>query len=825
MDRDPTRADSRPDKPHSPTHQHRTDPVLKSEIDEGYAELFMQAVQVFPIGIMITRARDDLIIHINDQCVEILGYGRDEIRGHFLHDIGMWVEPELYERLSSSLPETPLIRDAHLRLRRKDGTIRDARISLAALHEGGVSYVLLTLQDITEHARDEAVLRASEDRYRDLVENSQDLICTHDLHGHLISINARAAQALGYMPDELIGQNIKDLLGQEMGGLFDEYIQTSQRDGTAHGLVLLQSRAGKRLIWEYQNTLRKDDVAQPIVRGMARDVTERVEAQRALHSSEQRFHLLFEESPDAVMLIDPYHSGKNWPIVDCNAAGCRMSGYSREEILGQGIAQLRATLTTLQQDTQYLSELRKQGILKFETQNRRKDGTVYDVEGSVSFVTVEGRELLLEIDRDITQRKATEEGLLYLVEASALLVESLDYQATLRQVAQLTVPEFADWCAIDLIMEDGRYRRVALAHVDPTQVGFAWQLEERYGFDPNLAGGAAQVLRTGKVEFYPEIVPEMLRLISHDDEHWKMLLQLGLRSGLIVPLIAHGRMLGAISFGMTDSNRHFHAGDIQVALDLANRAALAVDNARLYHEAQTAIHARDEFLSVAAHELRTPMTALFGYTQLLRDRLRLGTVALDRDQQMIGIMVEQGIRLMRLLDTLLDLSRLDTGHFTLNIQSLELGALVQQVVTELQLITDQHQIRLELPMGEEPIRIDGDEQRLEQVFTNLLHNAIKYSPAGGLISVRVELSAMGVAVSIADCGIGIPAADIPHLFERYFRARSSEISSVGGLGIGLYVVNEIVIRHGGSVTVQSEQWQGSTFTIHLPRTFPEGENI
>jgi signal transduction histidine kinase len=301
-----------------------------------------------------------------------------------------------------------------------------------------------------------------------------------------------------------------------------------------------------------------------------------------------------------------------------------------------------------------------------------------------------------------------------------------------------------------------------------------------------------------------------------------MLLRLGLRSGLIVPLIAHGRILGAISVGMTESNRQFRAGDIQVALDLANRAALAVDNARLYQEAQTAIHVRDEFLSIAAHELRTPMTALFGYTQLLRDRLSLGTATSDRDRQMVGIMVEQGTRLMRLLDTLLDLSRLDTGHFSLNTHVLDLGVLVSQAVAEFRLMTDQHQIELELPATPEPILIDGDEQRLEQVFTNLFQNAIKYSPAGGSIFVRMGLLAAEVEVTITDQGIGIPAADIPHLFERYFRARTSELSSVGGLGIGLYVVHEIVARHGGSVTVQSEQWQGSTFTIRLPRYSADG---
>ncbi len=286
---------------------------------------------------------------------------------------------------------------------------------------------------------------------------------------------------------------------------------------------------------------------------------------------------------------------------------------------------------------------------------------------------------------------------------------------------------------------------------------------------------------------------------------------------LLVPLVAHGCSLGTITLGMADSGRKFGANDLHVASDLANRAALAIANARLYQEAQAAIEARDQFLSIAAHELRTPVGTLFGYAQLLRDRLENAPNVPDMDRRIAHILFEQGARLTEQLNTLLDLSRIETGHFVLERHPFDLGALLRRIVTELQPTLADHEVLMEAG-STASVMVDGDERHLEQVFLNLLQNAIKYSPAGGTITIRLSVVPGEVEVAVADPGIGISADEIPHLFERYYRSQHPGVGVIGGLGIGLYVVHEIVSRHGGTVEVDSEPGAGSTFTVRLPRS-------
>jgi PAS domain S-box-containing protein len=662
------------------------------------AQLAAHVFQKGPVAIGITRLRDDRFVKINDQFLQFTGYSADEVMGHTSRELRLWVDLQERWRLGQTLLAEGQVRDAAIRFRIKDGTIRSGRVSLNVIELDGERYMLT----------------------------------------------------------------------------------------------------------------------------MAEDISQRIIAEEALRASEQRFRLLFEQSPDAILLLDPFAADGQWPIVDCNAAACRMTGFTMNELVGRSIDQVRAVPTTAQQDSDYLAELRHNWTLTFELQNRRKDGTTYDVECSVSLVVSAGRELVLEIERDITERKAVEESLHYLVDATTQLVTSIDYQTTLTQVAQLTVPRLADWCAVDLIMPDGSYRRMAVAHTDPDKVALAWELEQHFGFDPDLPEGAAKVLRTGQPEFYPEITSEMLRLISHNDEHHRLLQQVGLKSGMIVPLIAHGRTLGAISLGMAESGRRFRVVDVQFAHDLANRAAMAVDNARLYQEAQQAIRTRDEFLSIAAHELRTPLTVLYGYTQLLQDHLRREQPKLERMRSMAQVTVDQSLRLTHLLNSLLDLSRIDTGHFALDCAPLDIVVLLERVATELRLITDEHEIILEMPAAGSQM-VYGDEQRLHQVFQNLIGNAIKYSPPGPPVNVSLRAEPDVVEVSISDQGIGIAPDDLPHLFDRYYRAPNTRPLTTGGLGIGLYLVHTIVSGHGGTIDVRSEPWHGSTFTVRLPRLAESAE--
>jgi signal transduction histidine kinase len=230
--------------------------------------------------------------------------------------------------------------------------------------------------------------------------------------------------------------------------------------------------------------------------------------------------------------------------------------------------------------------------------------------------------------------------------------------------------------------------------------------------------------------------------------------------------------------------------------------------------AEAAVHIRDTFLSTASHELKTPLTVLLGNVQLLQRRQRQAASLAEQDQRLLRIIGEQAVRLNRLIAALLDISRLQTGQLTIMRAPLDIGALVRQVVDEVRPTLVQHTLACNLP--DTPLMIEGDELRLEQVLQNLLSNAVKYSPGGGPITVRVERQGERVCVAIADQGIGIPQANLPKLFERFYRADNVDPQKISGMGIGLYVVRAIVELHGGEVDVVSPEAGGSIFTVYLP---------
>ncbi len=257
------------------------------------------------------------------------------------------------------------------------------------------------------------------------------------------------------------------------------------------------------------------------------------------------------------------------------------------------------------------------------------------------------------------------------------------------------------------------------------------------------------------------------------------------------------------------------AGQAKLARAAAAQAqtlAGALDSTR--RELQTALRARDQFLAVAAHELKTPLTVLLGYSEVLLRRSGQETRLTPRERRALTVIAERAHKLHQLIEDLLDVTRIRTGALVLDMRVVDLNSLLTRLLAELQPALDRH--HLELHCADLPLPLQGDERRLEQVFQNLLDNAVKYSPAGGVIRVEAAREETGLVVAIADQGIGIPAAAQALVFERFFRAANAERENISGIGVGLFVVQEIIARHGGSVAVRSAEGRGSTFTVRLP---------
>ncbi len=548
--------------------------------------------------------------------------------------------------------------------------------------------------------------------------------------------------------------------------------------------------------------------------GFVRDITARKRAEEAIRFQAQ----LLDTVEQAVIATDA-----DGIIIYWNRFAETLYGWSAPEALGRYVVDVTAAPTSQAEAEQILARLRAGQSWSGEFIVQRRDGTtfptlvtdapVYDDAGNV--IAIVG------VSLDITERKQAEETAHFLAAASAVLASSLDDATILENLARLAVPRVADWCVVDMVAAGGTFRRSAVAHVDPAKVELLDALERRYPTDPNAPHGYPLVIRTGQPELIPEISGALLAAVATDAAHLEMLRALGLRSNLCVPLTARGRTIGALTLATAESRRIYGPADLALAEDLAHRAALAIDNARLYQEAQTAIRLRDEFLSVAAHELKTPVTGLLGYAQLLERRAAREPATNERVRHAVRVIGAQAERLSRLVESLLDVSRLETGSFVLDRQPVDLCALVREVGQETQPALHRHTLECICDAG--PVAVEADRLRLEQVIQNLLQNAIKYSPEGGPIMLRVERHADHAALIVSDQGVGIPQEARPHLFERFYRASNIAGSNISGIGIGLYLANEIVTRHGGTIEVTSTEGAGSTFTVRLPLApFPTG---
>src|SRR5881396_2412181 len=401
----------------------------------------------------------------------------------------------------------------------------------------------------------------------------------------------------------------------------------------------------------------------------------------------------------------------------------------------------------------------------------------------------------------------------FLANVSALLATTLDYEATLRNLARLAVPELGDWCVIDMLGEQGQMRRVAVAHVVPAKEPLAWELERRHAMHPDDAYSPAQVARTGRAELVPEVTEALLAKAARDPDHLDLFRQLGLASHICVPLVARGRTLGTLSVATSGAGRRYTREDLAFTEEVAARAALAVDNARLYREAQETSRLKDEFLATLSHELRTPLTSVLAWMWMLR-RGRLDGSAVERARDTM----EKSIRsLLHIIDDLLDVSRAIRGQLRLEVRPIGLVPVIQGAVEAVRPAASARDIRLRTTIDSDTGLVQGDPSRLQQVVWNLLTNAIKFTPAGGRVHVRLERAESTALVTVSDGGPGISPEFLPHAFERFRQADASPTRAQGGLGLGLDIVRHLIELHGGTVKVESPgEMGGATFTVTLP---------
>jgi signal transduction histidine kinase/ActR/RegA family two-component response regulator len=416
--------------------------------------------------------------------------------------------------------------------------------------------------------------------------------------------------------------------------------------------------------------------------------------------------------------------------------------------------------------------------------------------------------------REVSERRRGEERERLLLQASTVLGSTLDHQAILRQLVRLALPRYADWCLLEVVEDDGSVGAVAGAHVHPDREGLVIELAGRAGA---LGDSVAGVLRTGE-SFLLSMVPRgFTGSVARSARQLELLTALGPESLIAAPLKARGKVMGFIAFVFAGSGRRYQPADLPLVEGVARRAALAIDNARLYRDSQQANRLKDEFLATLSHELRTPLNAVLGWTQLLLTRQLRGD-EIGRALQTIRRNAEAQARL---IGDILDVSRIITGKLRLNIGPTDLRAVIDAAVEGVRPAAEAKGLALTVDSAGSPRAMLADPDRLQQVIWNLLSNAVKFTPPGGHVTLEVDAEGGTTHVRVSDTGAGIPPRFLGSLFERFRQADGSTTRAYGGLGLGLAIVRHLVELHGGSVRGESEgEGRGATFTVTLPVTQP-----
>jgi PAS domain S-box-containing protein len=530
-----------------------------------------------------------------------------------------------------------------------------------------------------------------------------------------------------------------------------------------------------------------------------------------LQSERDFISLVLDTAESIVVVLDAEHR-----IVRASRAFERILGYAQHEVAGRNLSSF------------FVSAGPWHELPEAENYWQAKDGTMRLIAWSKTALNPDHTILT---GNDLTERKRTEQQreqfiraeaarseaealgrrAAFLAEASTMLSATLDYEKTLINISRLAIPAFADWCFLCLAFRGAEIGSALIAHVDPQKEHLAQQVE----IQPNdLSSETLPVLRvfqTGTPELFADISDEEVRQTVRDPKKFEALKLLGLRSAVVVPISGRHAVLGVIGFASPKPSR-YTSTDLIFAQDLARRISLALENARLYREAQEANRAKDEFLATLSHELRTPLNAILGWIQILRAK-RLDEVTTARAFEAI----ERNAKAQaELIEDMLDVSRIITGRLRLQLQPVQLSEAVEAALDSVRPTAEAKGVRIEQEIHQGRL-ISGDHQRLQQIVWNLLSNAVKFTPAAGLVRVTLEYTESEARLTVTDTGRGISPQFLPYVFDRFRQAETMASRTTAGLGLGLSISRHLVELHGGAIEGRSEgEGRGAVFTVTFP---------
>jgi PAS domain S-box-containing protein len=654
--------------------------------------------------------------------------------------------------------------------------------------------------------RDRLLARANE-----LFDQASDSILISDLDGRFTQVNTAACRMLGYAREELIGKRIADIIPPE-----DVPQLTASRE------YLLSS--GKARVVECTH-LKKDGTPIPVEvsakilpdgrwQAFVRDISERKRIEQELRHANASLDAIIENIPLMLFMKEC----ESLRFVRFNRAGEELLGWPRERMIGKNdydfwpqaqadffVEKDRATLNSGQivDIPEEPIETRHQGVRYLHT----KKVPILDAAGHPLY--------LLGISEDITEQRWNEKEQQFLAQASVALSASLDYEQTLATVAQLAVHQIADWCSEDVMDEDGRLNRVKVASANPDQAALCAALEQMPPARdlPNFVRFVSEGRRPVLIE---HVTTEWVESFAQTPEHLRALLATGVLSLIAVPLMRREQCFGVLVLGSSVPSRVYGPSDCRVAEMLGDRAAVAIENARLYRASVHAAQLRDQVLGVVAHDLRNPLAAIRMQASALK---RSGSEPERRSQQPSDSILRIASRMDRQIQDLLEIARIEAGHLTITRARLSVRQLMVEAVDLQTPLASSSSLVLRVESDREVPEVWGDRDFLLRVFENLIGNAIKFTNAGGGIRVGAAPSDHEVVFWVADTGSGIAPESLPHIFDRFWQATRAVRR---GAGLGLPITKAIVEAHGGRIWVESTEGQGTTVSFAIPQASNAG---
>ena len=556
---------------------------------------------------------------------------------------------------------------------------------------------------------------------------------------------------------------------------------------------------------------RQTGLLQQMVAELASSNDEIRKLNVALQSERDFVSTVLDNAGSIIVVLDSQQK-----IIRASRAFERILGYSQEEVAGSPLSSF------------FVSAGPWNDLAQAENYWTAKDGTSRLIAWSKTALASnhviltgnditerrrveEQREKFIRAEAARAEAEAAEKRAAFLAEASTLLSATLDYERTLITISRLAIPTFADWCFVYLRQDEG-ISSALIAHADPQKEGLAQQIEIR---PEDLSGNTLPVVRvfqTGTPELLADITDEELSETVKDPQKYEALKELGLRSAVVVPIQGRHSIIGVIGFVSARPAR-YTSTELIFAQDVSRRISLALENARLYREAQEASRAKDEFLATLSHELRTPLNAILGWIQILRAK-RVDEITTARAFEAI----ERNAKAQaELIEDMLDVSRIITGRLRLEMQPVRLSSAVEAALDSVRPTTDAKGVRLECDLASDTGSISGDPHRLQQIVWNLLSNAVKFTPSGGSVRLKLEYTEGQARLTVTDTGKGISPQFLPYVFDRFRQAETMSSRTTSGLGLGLSIARHLVELHGGVIEASSEgEGRGATFSVTFP---------